>query len=129
MERKSQVAPILHQCRKYAVLFTYFVCFCSLALFTALKLGALSGEDALSIVFPLSGIVSGANFYNSQFYCERHHIHGTLFNVLTKLNVFYTSDQWFHMAENCLVQLHLLQTSNRLSNSSVVLYNFDTGET
>jgi len=50
-----------------------------------------------------------------------------LYNIKTSLNVYYSADQWFHMTENMIVQLSFLNSKKRLSNHSVIYYNFDQG--
>lgn len=50
-----------------------------------------------------------------------------LLNLKTKMRVFYDGGQWYHMAENYLVQHSLLSNQNRLIDGKYVWYNFDKG--
>lgn len=50
-----------------------------------------------------------------------------LISLKTKMPVFYDASQWFHMAENYLVQHSILGGENKLTDSRVVVYNFDKG--
>lgn len=50
-----------------------------------------------------------------------------IYNMKTKLGVNYDAGHWFHMAENFMVQHSTLRETNRLTNASVVIYNFDKG--
>ena len=48
-----------------------------------------------------------------------------LYNMKTKLGVSYEGGHWFHMAENFMVQHSILRREGKLTNASLVYYNFD----
>jgi len=50
-----------------------------------------------------------------------------VFNIKTKLGVNYDAGHWFHMAENIMTQHAILRKQKKLSNHSIIYYNFDKG--
>ena len=51
-----------------------------------------------------------------------------LFNLQTKMGVNYDAGHWFHMAENFMTYHSILRAQKRLSNSSIIYFNFDDGK-
>lgn len=51
-----------------------------------------------------------------------------LVNLKTKMKVHYDGGQWYHMAENFLVQHSLLAKHQALVDGKSVWYNFDKGK-
>ncbi len=60
--------------------------------------------------------------------CRNSHNIVALYNLKTKLGVSYDGGHWFHMAENFLTEHSLLRESNRQSNASTIMLNFDNGK-
>jgi hypothetical protein len=49
-------------------------------------------------------------------------------NIKTRTKVYYDGGQWFHMAENLFAQFSQVQATHQRLNSSVIVLNFDQGE-
>lgn len=57
--------------------------------------------------------------------CVPHQDSPTLVSLHTKLRIYYDGGQWFHMAENFLVQHAILSQKDELLQAKHVYYNFD----
>ena len=78
-------------------------------------------------IFPFINLISSLYTFNNVSKCFPNDESPTLIALRTRLNVFYDGSQWFHMAENYLVQHSLLQANQRLVSQKSVVYSFDSG--